>query len=159
MTTQTATVNAPTAEVAGQLALDLGLSLHAWVTEQRDIIAEWNARGDRYRTFVNAYDEDTVTAFGAYIDDLAVHLDALEDPSLTGLPSYNARDLLAELRHLRNLNENLVRADGRGIVRRAAGSPRTTIRWGLTAGDGSARVYAGVIDRTAKSLAIALKKS
>lgn len=160
MTTQTATATAtaPAGEVAGQLTLDLGLSLHAWVVEQRDIIAEWNARGDRYQTFVNTYDQDSVAAFGAYIDDLAVHLDALEDPTLTGLPSYSARDLLAELRHLRNLNENLARAEGRGIVRRASGSSRTKIRWGLTSGDGSARVYAGVIDRTAKSLAIALKK-
>lgn len=153
MTTQTTT-----APVAEQLTLDLpGLS--AWVAEQRTIVTEWNARGERYENFVSANNADTVTAFGAYVDDLAVHLDALDDPTVTGLPSYSARDLLVELRNLRNLNDNLVQSGGRGIVRRAAGSSRTKIRWGITAGDGSARVYSVVTDRTAKSLAIALKSN
>lgn len=146
-----------TATAPEQLTLALGLNLNAWVAEQRTIVTEWNARGDRYNAFVAAKDSATVTAFGAYVEDLAVHLDALENPAVTGLPSYTARDLLAELRNLRNLNENVVRAGGEGIVRRAAGSARTKIRWGITGGEGSARVYSGVTDRTAKSLAIALK--
>ncbi|WP_137811144.1 hypothetical protein [Gordonia sp. GAMMA] len=154
MTTATA---APISRTAEQPSLELGLGLQAWKAEQRTIIAEWNARGERYKRFVAANDADTITAFGAYIEDLIVHLDALDTPAVTGLPNYSARDLLAELRNLRNLNDNVVRAGDRGIVRRAAGSARTKIRWGLTAGEGSARVYSGVTDRTAKSLAIALK--
>ena len=156
MTVQTATTNAPTAETAGgQPTPSPGLD--AWIAEQRTIIAEWNARGDRYNKFVAAAAAGTVTAFGAYVEDLAVHLNALEDPAVTGLPNYSARDLLADLRHLHNLNKNVARTDGRGIVRRAAGSPRTKIRWGVTAGEGSANAYAKVTDDTAKSLAIALK--
>lgn len=146
-----------TAAAPEQLTLALGLRLGAWVAEQRTIVTEWNARGDRYKAFVAANDAATITAFGAYVEDLAVHLDALDNPAVTGLPSYTARDLLAELRNLRNLNDNVARAGGEGIVRRAAGTARTKIRWGIASGEGSARVYAGVTDRTAKSLAIALK--
>lgn len=159
MTTQTATATARATKTGGQLTLDLGLGLSAWVAEQREIITEWNARGARYQTFINTYDQNTVAAFDTYVNDLATHLAALEDPTVTGLPSYTARDLLAELRHLRNLNENLARSEGAGIIRRAAGSPRSKVRWGLAAAAGSARVYAGVTDRSAKALALALKKS
>ncbi|MET3959908.1 hypothetical protein ABIE52_006843 [Rhodococcus sp. OAS809] len=148
MTAQTATATAPAIESTG---------LSAWITEQRATIAEWNARGDRYNTFVAASPAETVTAFGAYMEDLTVHLDALADPAVTGLPSYSARDLLTELRHLRSLNDNVVRASGSGLVRRVAGSPRNKIRWGIAASEGSAWVYSEVTDRTAKSLAIALK--
>lgn len=153
MTVQTAIASAPATE---QLSLDLS-GLAGWVIEQRTVVAEWNARGDRYKTFVAGNDTATVAAFGAYIEDLTVHLDALGDPAMTGLASYSARDLLTELRHLRNLNDNVDRSGGRGIVRRAAGSPRNKIRWGIAPGEGSARVYSVVTDRTAKSLAIALK--
>lgn len=155
MTTATATASTP--EVEGQLTLPLGLGLNTWIAEQRTIVTEWNDRSDRYNAFIAANDSETVAAFGAYVDDLAVHLDALSTPAVTGLPSYSARDLLVELRTLRNLNDNVVRSGGRGIVRRAAGSSRAKIRWGIASGEGSARVYSGVTDRTAKSLAIALK--
>lgn len=144
MTTQTATATTAT-----------GLS--GWVDQQRSIISEWNAREARYNKFVTENNADTVAAFGAYIEDLAVHLDALEDPAITGLPNYSARDLLVEMRNLRNLNQNVVKAGGSGIVRRVSGSPRSKIRWGIAAGEGSAFVYSEVTDRTAKTLAIALK--
>lgn len=148
---------APAAE-AEQMTLPLP-GLTAWIEEQRATIDEWNARGDRYDRFVAANDDDTVIAFGALIEDLTVLVDAIEDPSITGLGAFGPRDALTQLRYLRSMNENLVRSGERGIVRLAAGSKRTKIRWGIAAQDtGSAEVYAKVADRTAKELAIATKR-
>lgn len=148
-------MSAPSAPTA-QTTLEL-TGVAGFLTDQQRIIDEWNARGEKYTRFVDTYDAATVAAFDRFTADLEKALAALAKPASAGRSSYSPRDLLVDLRHLRSLNDNLVREDVTGTMVARVLEPRGKIRWGVAEAEGSAQVYSQLADRTAKALAIALK--
>jgi len=134
-----------------------------FVTEAYDLIEKWESRGAEYDEFVNhpKVAASRVGAMELVIADMRAHLAAMEDPEkVTGSPIYGPRQLLADLRHLRELNKTLVREGVEGSVFRRVSSPRTKIRWAIALVEGTeagAKEYSAEIDKFAYKLAVAIK--
>ena len=147
---------ASTDQTGEQLTLDIA-GVTAWVETQRQTVAEWREQGQRYENFVAKNDEATVAAFGEFIDDLEAGVNAIVEGKIPGRSTYTARDLLVDVRHLRDLNRNLVRENKTDTVAVRVVAPRGKIGWGVAEATGSPAAYAHVADNTAKTLAQAIK--
>lgn len=136
-----------------------------FITDMYDRIESWENGGTRREEFCAEQGPQVTVAYEAFFADMAEHLTALEDPeTMTGRPDYGPADMLVDLRHLRDMNKNNVRAGSSALARRAV-DHRVGI-WGVrsqfTAQDGRiagtvpAQAYAERMDATAYRLAKAI---
>lgn len=92
-----------------------------FITDTYDRIEAWENGGARRELFEAEKGEQVTVAYDAFFNDMRAHMAALEEPGqITGRHDYGPEDLLVDMRHLRDLNKNLVRSGREQLVRRFA---------------------------------------
>lgn len=139
-----------------------------FITDTYDRIEAWENGGARRANFQAQHGEQVTVAYEVFFDDMRTHMAALEDPAgLTGRGDYGPAELLVDLRHLRDLNKNLVRAGKAALVRRTPVGAAYLGHWGTVVLDDAhddrlidteaAATYVERIDAAAYRLARAIK--
>lgn len=153
--------------VLNDTVTDIVTPIDDFITDTYDRIEAWENGGARRELFEAEKGEQVTVAYDAFFNDMRAHMAALEEPGqITGRHDYGPEDLLVDMRHLRDLNKNLVRSGREQLVRRFA-APAVMPIWTVAAvgneydsrivGVEAADTYQGRIDAACYRLAKAIK--